>query len=114
MPALLKNTSMGPSACSTDATMALTAASSLTSHATPTAPSSELATASAPSPLRSTTATRAPAVANALEQAAPIPLAPPVTVATFPESCMSGNVLPSSTLMGELEQERAVVDYAER
>src|SRR5215470_8818571 len=42
------------------------------------------ATSSAPSPLMSTTATRAPSRANARQVAAPMPLAPPVTTTTLP------------------------------
>src|SRR5262249_19622203 len=45
---------------------------------------SAAATSSAPSPLMSTTATRAPSRANARQVAAPMPLAPPVTTTTLP------------------------------
>src|SRR5262245_16946656 len=53
------------------------------SHGTASAPSS-FATLRAPSALTSTTATFAPLCANARADAAPIPLAAPVTTATFP------------------------------
>src|SRR5437660_73325 len=83
MPALLKQTSTGPSSDTTAPTIPFTDDSSPTSHGTARPPTS-LATACAPSSLRSTTATDAPAAAKAREHAAPIPLAPPVTIATFP------------------------------
>src|SRR5688500_13621217 len=81
-PALLNSTSTGPSRSSTSATIAFTDDSSLTSHATPM-PLLSAAIASAPSALRSTTATSAPAAAHARLHAAPMPLPPPVTIATL-------------------------------
>src|SRR5579863_10259155 len=81
--------SIGPSRDSTSATIAATAASSLTSHGD-AMPSTSAATASHLSRLRSTTATCAPAAANARQQAAPMPLAPPVITATLPVSSMAG------------------------
>ena len=50
-------------------------------------PPTATATASAPASSKSTTHTRAPSAASRSHVALPIPLAPPVTSATFPSSC---------------------------
>ena len=106
MPALLKQTSIGPSRAVTSATIAFTEPSSPTSVLIAIPPTS-VAMASQPSQSRSTTAMLAPAAANARHAAAPIPLAPPVTIATFPISSMRAP--PSFQLVIEVQGVRAVV-----
>ena len=88
-PALEQKRSMRPCRASISATMAATAAPSLTSRVTASPPIS-LATAAAPSPLRSaTTTTAAPALAKARLSPAPMPSAPPVTTTTLSLISMS-------------------------
>ena len=73
--------------------MAATAAESDTSTVQAEPPIS-FATAAAPSPLRSTTATcRAPSLAKRRHSAAPIPSAPPVTTTTLSFTCIAVSLL---------------------
>ena len=91
--------SIGPRRAETSSTIALTESSSLTS-ATTAIPPTSAATASQPSASRSTTATCAPAAASARHEAAPMPLAPPVTMATVPFSSMTQPPRASAPLLG--------------
>src|SRR6516162_8493638 len=91
MPALLTRISSRPNRSTVVAIPASTAASSLTSIATPTAvPPARLiwvAVASADCNCRSAIATFAPSVPKRLAISLPMPLAAPVMIATLPSSC---------------------------
>uniref|UniRef100_A0A804M6R3 Uncharacterized protein n=1 Tax=Zea mays TaxID=4577 RepID=A0A804M6R3_MAIZE len=89
-PALLSITSSRPCAATARATVASTCASSVTSHRAyahrgPT----DAATASPSASCTSAITTVAPLEANSRAAASPIPLAPPVTMATFPSNLRS-------------------------
>jgi len=95
MPAEFTSTSgPQPSASSTES-KASTAAASVTSSASPRPPSCA-ATARAASPSRSARITRAPCDASSAADAAPMPLAPPVTRAVRPENAPPLTAVPAS------------------
>jgi hypothetical protein len=93
-PALLSITSSRPCAATTRATVASTCASSVTSHrayahrSDPT----DAATASPSASCTSAITTVAPLDANSRAAASPIPLAPPVTIATLPSNLQSPTI----------------------
>src|SRR3954471_19418949 len=86
MPALLTRSVTPPSASIAAATAASTAADVDTSHSN--------ASPSTPSTRRSSTATAAPSAMNRWQIAAPIPDAPPVTMALCPSSEPTTAILP--------------------
>src|SRR6516165_6640633 len=123
MPALLTRISTRPNRSIVVAMPAATAASSLTSMATPTAvPPARLisvAVASADGNRRSAIATFAPSVAKRLAISLPMPLAAPVMMATLPSSCPMERIpcgrnepLPRRT-GGAASDEVVVDDFAE-
>jgi hypothetical protein len=97
MPALLTRISSRPNRSIVEAIPASTAASSLTSMATPAAvPPARLISAavvSADGNCRSAITTFAPSVAKRLAISLPMPLAAPVMMATLPSSCVMERIL---------------------
>ena len=85
MPALLTQTSTGPSSDSTRSRADSTDALLLTSASTAMPPTS-VAVSAAASAAMSRTATFAPSAASRMQIASPMPEPPPVTTATFPSS----------------------------
>src|SRR6266545_7066718 len=96
MPALLNAMSTRPYRSATPSNKARTDASSLTSHAQNSPPTSAAAAFPASSAM-STQTSRAPSAANRRTVASPIPLPAPVTTATRPSSLCTR---PSSLIMG--------------
>ncbi|BAS83750.1 Os03g0299400, partial [Oryza sativa Japonica Group] len=86
-PALLHSTSNRPYRATARSTARSTSSSTDTSHRTnPTCGPSAAASASPAASSMSAITTLAPCFTNSLTIASPIPLAPPVTMATFPSS----------------------------
>src|SRR5207245_8078404 len=84
-PALFTTMSSPPNRSTTERTAFTVSASTATSHATAIpAAGSEATVFSASAPSRSSTATRAPCDASTRAIPAPMPRAPPVTIAVFP------------------------------